>query len=76
MRTVREDRIGFVIRAPARRVVPLKRIQAHRAVECNLAARPRAQAERRAHVRSRELAPARCVPLGRAFIDIMCRRGT
>ena len=54
---------------PARRFVALEGVRAHRALVRDLAARPRAEPERRADVRGRELPLARLEPLGRALLQ-------
>ena len=68
VRAVSEDRVRLVVAAPARRVVALEGVRAHRAVVRDLAARPQAQAQCGSDVRGGQLALARRVPLRRALL--------
>ena len=68
VRAVGEDRVRLVVAAPARRIVALEGVRAHRALKRDLAARPQAQAQCGSDVRGGQLALARRVPLRRALL--------
>ena len=72
VRAVGEDRVRLVVAAPARRIVALEGVRAHRALKRDLAARPQAQAQCGSDVRGGQLALARRVPLRRTLLK---RRG-
>ena len=68
VRAIGKDRVRLVVAAPARRIVALEGVSAHRALKRDLAARPQAQAQCGSDVRGGQLALARRVPLRRALL--------